>query len=151
MKKINGYYAKSKLGTTLYQFEWTPTDQLLIILDNGQKTQVDKEFYEIVNIEQITADEPKEKILVLFGNFTFDYFDEIELKLFKENTERKAILHQIYKAVECDTYKDVDKAIFDFEDEFGGAWIAPSIFNGEIIYEPDPKRKDFENLVMSNK
>lgn len=90
------------------------------------------------------------KILVLFGNFTFDHFDEVELKLFKENTERKAILHQIYKAVECDTDKEVDKAIYDFEDEFGGAWIAPSIFKGEIIYEPDPKRKDFQNLIEPN-
>lgn len=56
MKTINGYYAKCKTGTTLYQFEWGSNDQLFLILDNGNKTPVDKEFYEIVNLNQITAD-----------------------------------------------------------------------------------------------
>ena len=54
MENINGYYAKLKTGTTLYQFEWSPTDQLFLILDDKTKKEVDKDVYEIVNIELIS-------------------------------------------------------------------------------------------------
>lgn len=53
---INGYYAKLKTGKTLYQFEWSPTDQLFLILDDGSKQEVDPFEYEIVQMEHITAD-----------------------------------------------------------------------------------------------
>lgn len=88
------------------------------------------------------------KILVLFGNFTFEHnLVAEELILFKENTERKALMHSIDKVFECDTQAEanklVDKLEYDYE-----AWLMPSVFNGEIVYEPEPQRKDFKNLVV---
>lgn len=91
-----------------------------------------------------------EKIILLFGNFTFHHFVESELKLFIEDTERKALLHSIDAVFECDDMDEANKLIDELENSFE-SWIVPSIFKGEIIYEPDPKRKDFENLVISNK
>lgn len=57
MNKIEGYYAKLKTGKNLYQFEWSSSEQLFIILDDGSKKEVESEKYEIVNISQITADD----------------------------------------------------------------------------------------------
>ena len=90
----------------------------------------------------------KKKIILLFGNFTFHHFVEEELKLFKKDTEQKALIHSIAKVYECDTREEADKLIDELENKYE-SWLMPSVFTGEIIYEVDPKRKDFENLVVS--
>ncbi len=87
------------------------------------------------------------KIILLFGNFTFHHFVEDELKLFKENTEQKALLHSVDRVFECDTQDEVDKLVDEFENSYE-SWIVPSVFKGEIVYEPEPDRKDFENFVF---
>lgn len=56
MEKVSGYYAKLKTGTTLYQFQWSTNDKLFLILDDKSKKRVVSSDYEIVNINQITAD-----------------------------------------------------------------------------------------------
>ncbi len=55
MDIISGYYAKLKIGTTLYQFEWSPSDQLFLILDDKTKKEVNVDDYEILNINLITG------------------------------------------------------------------------------------------------
>jgi hypothetical protein len=54
-KTISGYYAKQITGTTLYQFEWSATDQLFLVLDDKTKKLVNANEYEIVDINQITG------------------------------------------------------------------------------------------------
>ncbi|MEK6884018.1 MAG: hypothetical protein AABY22_30590 [Nanoarchaeota archaeon] len=56
MENINGYYAKLKTGITLYQFEWSSSNTLFLILDDKSKKQVDFNLYDIININVITAD-----------------------------------------------------------------------------------------------
>ena len=53
--KEDGYYAKLKTGTTLYQFEWSSSEDLFLILDDKSKKQVNENDYEIVYMERITA------------------------------------------------------------------------------------------------
>jgi hypothetical protein len=55
MNKITGYYAKLKTGTTLHQFVWGANDELSLIADNGDKTWVNANDYDIVQINQIVA------------------------------------------------------------------------------------------------
>ncbi len=88
------------------------------------------------------------KIIVLFGNFTFHHFDEIELKLFKQNTEQKALIHSLDKVFEVDTEAEVDELINQLENVYY-AWIVPSEFKGEIaIEEPN---KTLDELIAEKK
>jgi hypothetical protein len=81
------------------------------------------------------------KIIIIFGNITFNEEDsqimtDTELKLFKTNNPRKALIHSIDKVLECDDNNEaIDKMLYDHETE---AWLIPSQYNGEVIYEPNP-------------
>lgn len=79
------------------------------------------------------------KIYVLFGNFTFHHLVEEELKLFKKDTEQKALIHELHRIIECDTIEDAGKLIDELENQYD-SWIIPGLFKGEVIYEPDPKK-----------
>ena len=88
------------------------------------------------------------KIVVLFGNFTFHHFDETELKLFKQNTEQKALIHSLDKVFEVDTEAEVDELIDKLENEYE-SWIVPSEFKGEVaIEEPN---KTLDELIVEKK
>jgi hypothetical protein len=76
-----------------------------------------------------------EKHIIIFGNITFHHFVEEELAIFKENTEQKALIHEIQAIFEFGTKEEVDKLIFD---ELYDSWVIPSEFDGEIVYEPNP-------------
>lgn len=78
-------------------------------------------------------------ILLLFGNFTFNHFTESELSLFKENTERKALLHSVDAVFKCKNEAELNRFIDDLENDYE-AWITPSTFNGEIVLEFAPDK-----------
>lgn len=85
------------------------------------------------------------KVTIIFGNITFDHFGEEELALFKTGNERKALIHKVDKVWTCDE-ADVDQAIYDYETE---AWLIPTEFNGEVVYEPSPD-KTIEEVIAEN-
>jgi hypothetical protein len=86
------------------------------------------------------------KILVIFGNITFHHLVDEELRLFKTNNEQKALVHSIDKVFECEANEEaIDKLIYDEETE---AWLIPSEFKGEIVYEPNPE-EDILNIAKS--
>lgn len=93
------------------------------------------------------------KVIIIFGNITFEESTDKklvddELKLFKTNNERKALIHSIDKVWECeDDEKVIDKAIYDFETE---AWLIPSQYSGEIVYEPNPD-KPLSEVILEYK
>ncbi len=78
------------------------------------------------------------KIKLLLGNITFSHLVEEELKLFKENTENKALIHQLKGVIECETYEEAEKLgehlITAFGEQFEG-YVIPSRFDGEIVLE----------------
>ena len=78
------------------------------------------------------------KIILLFGNFTFHHFDERELKLFKQDTEQKALIHSIDKVYECKTTVEADKLVDELENKYE-SWLIPSEFNGEIVFDVNEK------------
>jgi hypothetical protein len=82
---------------------------------------------------------PMKKTIVLFGNFTFHHFTEEELQLFKQDTEQKALIHEIDKVVVCDTQVEADNIVDELESSFD-SWLLPTQFKGEIIYEADPTK-----------
>lgn len=83
------------------------------------------------------------KIIIIFGNITFDESTDKklvanELKLFKTNNQRKALVHSIDKVFEVeDNDKAIDALIYEEETE---AWLIPSQYNGEVIYEVEPNK-----------
>ena len=71
---------------------------------------------------------------IVFGNITFNHFTEDELKLFKTDSEYKALVHSIDK---ISLYKDREellKLIDEFENQYP-SWVVPSVFEGEIVYD----------------
>jgi hypothetical protein len=78
-----------------------------------------------------------EKVILLLGNFTFHHFEEEELALFKEDKERKALIHEIHEVRVCDTYDEACEIGDEAE-----SYIIPLAFlsrgkydNAEIVYE----------------
>lgn len=69
---------------------------------------------------------------VLLGNITFNNFTKKELKMFKEGTEKKALIHEVKETKvftsKKEAYQEVDNTHHD-------AWIIPELFEGEIVYE----------------
>ena len=86
--------------------------------------------------EQINK-QPMYKIKVLLGNITFEGFSNVELKLFKGDTKRKALIHQLKGVFECDSYEEAEKLGEHLLNEFGGTfdYVIPSRFDGEIVIE----------------
>jgi len=72
------------------------------------------------------------KHIALLGNFSFNHFDTEEMRLFKTDNERKALIHELEEIKIFDTkdemYYEVDNTEYD-------AWIIPNEFNGEIAFE----------------
>lgn len=88
------------------------------------------------------------KVTIIFGNITFNHLVEEELKLFKTDNEQKALIHSIDKIWECEAdEKVIDKAIYDYETE---AWLIPSEFKGEIVFEPNPN-KPLDEVIDEHK
>ncbi len=86
------------------------------------------------------------KILLIFGNITFNHFTNRELELFKDDNEPKALIHSIDEKFLCESEDEANQLIDKLENRYF-AWIIPSQFAGEIIFEPNPEIKEFENLV----
>ena len=82
----------------------------------------------------------KDKVLLVLGTITFEYFTEDELILFKLDKERKALVHNIDALIACDSEEEAlemgEEAI-----ELGkvDSYLVPSVFlepnNAEIVYE----------------
>jgi len=77
------------------------------------------------------------KVILLLGNFTFHHFEAEELALFKEDKERKALVHSIEKVMVCDSYDEACEIGDEAE-----SYLIPSVFlskgiydNAEIVYE----------------
>ncbi len=79
-----------------------------------------------------------EKFILILGNITFHHFTDEELKLFKTDSEQKALVHDFF-AIE--TFDDAEKAIERGEYELGDtcdSYVIKGVFNGEIVFEnPD--------------
>jgi hypothetical protein len=74
----------------------------------------------------------KRLYLVLLGNFTFHHFEEEELALFKEDTEQKALVHELE---EVKAFDSIEKAFDEVDNTHHLSWIIPSEFGGEIVFE----------------
>lgn len=74
------------------------------------------------------------KVILIFGNITFNHFDKEELKLFKTNNEQKALVHSIEKVIECVDRKEADNLVDELENVYE-SWLMPSVFKGEIVFE----------------
>lgn len=48
----------------------------------------------------------KDKVLLVLGTITFEYFTEDELILFKLDKERKALVHNIDALIACDSEEE---------------------------------------------
>jgi len=77
------------------------------------------------------------KVILLLGNFTFHHFEAEELALFKEDKERKALVHSIEKVMVCDSYDEACEIGDEAE-----SYLIPEVFlskgkfdNSEIAYE----------------
>jgi hypothetical protein len=75
------------------------------------------------------------KVILLLGNFTFHHFDEDELALFKEDTERKALVHRIDMVMVCDNEDAAGEMGEKHLAEGCESYLIPTVFNGEIAYE----------------
>ena len=81
----------------------------------------------------------QDKVLLVLGTITFEYFTEDELTLFKLDKERKALVHKIDALIACDSEED---ALELGEEAIGmgfDSYLVPSVFlkpnNAEIVYE----------------
>ena len=72
-------------------------------------------------------------IVVIFGNITFNHFTDEELKLFKGNTEHKALVHEV--ALKMRLPKDKAEIIADDMVNIYTSYVIPDVFKGEIVYE----------------
>lgn len=77
------------------------------------------------------------KVILLLGNITFHHFEEDELALFKEDKERKALVHSIDQVMICEDDDEFDEGLVGAE-----SYLIPSVFlskgifdNAEIVYE----------------
>jgi ketopantoate reductase len=77
------------------------------------------------------------KFKLILGNITFHHFTEEELKLFKTDSEQKALVHEIVSVKE---FEDMEKAIECGEDALGDcceSYVVEGAFNGEIVFDID--------------
>jgi hypothetical protein len=77
------------------------------------------------------------KILLIIGNVTFHHLEAEELALFKTDSERKALVHDIDCVVECDTVEQAEELGEDALGNCAESYIIPSVYekNGEVAYE----------------
>ena len=78
-----------------------------------------------------------EKVILILGNITFHHFEAEELALFKEDKERKALVHSIDEVMVCNSEDEFDEMLVGAE-----SYLIPEVFlskgkydNAEIVYE----------------
>jgi hypothetical protein len=76
----------------------------------------------------------KKPIVLILGNISFDHFSEKELKLFRGNAEKKALVHEILGIIKCETYEQAERIGEDLCNELL-AYLIPSAFDGDIAFE----------------
>jgi len=74
----------------------------------------------------------RNKIKLLLGNITSHHFTDEELSLFKDDTEQKALIHEIDQELH---FNSLEEAYEVAENTNAPSWLIPSEFKGEIAYE----------------
>jgi len=71
-------------------------------------------------------------IQLILGNITFNHFTEEELKLFKVNTEQRALIHEVDKIL---YFNSLEEAYEVAQNTYAPSWLIPIEFKGEVVFE----------------
>ena len=75
------------------------------------------------------------KFYLILGNITFHSFTEDELNLFKNDTEQKALVHEMLSVQAFDNEGDATEWGEDSLCNVCESYVVVGAFNGEIVFE----------------